>query len=108
MQTIKITHITGIHKNKEEFFTKLPINIGSAESNDLIFEGFQQISPNHAIILIHNDKYALINHSNHGTFINSKAVNKVYIKDNVNIQIGKDGPIFKFNIIEDENEEILE
>ena len=84
-----------------EKYTKLPINIGSSEFNNLIFSKSDCVSPNHAIINAVSDDILIFNLSAFGTFLNGRSIKKAVLNISDEIQLGFNGPKFGVEILKD-------
>lgn len=81
---------------KKEFCSE-QINVGSAANNDLVFENYESVSPNHATILFKEDGFYIYSHSLYETLVNDNAVDIAQLNQNAVIILGDEGPSFIFN-----------
>ena len=101
---ISIEFLTEPNKGIKCDYESPTIHIGYLSSNDIVFEQSDDVSPNHAAIIIDNDIPTLYDHSAYGTYVDNNPIEKIVLYDGAIIQLGKNGPSFKVCLSDDESE----
>ena len=94
--------ISGNNTGEIKEFSSNIINIGSLETNDLVFNCDNNVSPNHAMVKVDQDKVYIYNHSSNGTYINNELIDNAILDQDSTIKLGQDGPSFKISFDIDE------
>ncbi|MEP9411005.1 MAG: trypsin-like peptidase domain-containing protein [Candidatus Brocadia sp.] len=98
-------HLTGSHRGNTEVFASEKISIGTDASADLHFDPVidKNTSSYHAEIQFRECDYVLKDKgSTRGTFVNSRPVNEIVLKDGDLIEFGAGGPRVRFRVKTDE------
>ena len=81
------------------------IRIGRLKDNDIVLNRFHKVSRYHLELRQLNfspnssSQWWLVNKGKNGTFVNGNLTKEGLLRDNALIQLGKDGPVFQFQII---------
>jgi hypothetical protein len=98
---LSIEYNTALDNNIKLILEKELINIGSDSDNDIIFYDKQNVSANHALIVLENNEYKIYNHSFKGTYVNKIKIHKASLPHNGILKFGFAGPNAKFEVIDD-------
>ncbi|WP_036479928.1 FHA domain-containing serine/threonine-protein kinase [Myxosarcina sp. GI1] len=81
------------------FKEKTLIRIGRAQNNDIVLDGYFQVSRQHLELrLIETDKWQAINRGTNGTSIDKVAIDEAILQHNNLLRLAENGPIFKFEL----------
>ena len=95
--TVQLVHILGPLKGKIQDFSQFPVQIGRHSSCQVRFEkDLTTISRRHARIERQGNRFRIIDASTNGTYVNSKRIADVYLRDGDVITFTENGPKASF------------
>ncbi len=90
--------LSGPHRGEVEVFDGDPIRIGTDPANDLVVDpGFYPgVAPFHALIRPEEGNFLLVDMAGAGLWVNDHKVSEAFLTPGDSIQLGNDGPLFRF------------
>lgn len=81
-----------------QFSEQSTIRIGRAQDNDIVLQGYFQVSRKHLELTQHGDRWHLLNRGSNGTFVNHALVEEAILQDRDLIRLAENGPLFRFEL----------
>lgn len=81
------------------FTEKTLIRIGRAQNNDIVLQGYFQVSRQHLELkLIDTDKWLAIDRGTNGTLVNNIMIDEAILQHEDSLRLAENGPIFRFEL----------
>ena len=79
-----------------QFSEQSTIRIGRAQDNDIVLQGYFQVSRKHLELTEDGESWHLLNWGSNGTFVNHALVENITLQDGDLIRLAENGPLFRF------------
>lgn len=89
------------------FSSESVIRIGRSENNDIVLQGYFQVSRQHLELTQVEHQWKLVSRGTNGTLINNVLVTEEILKDQDLIRLAENGPLFRFESISSNQKENL-
>jgi serine/threonine-protein kinase len=81
-----------------QFLHQSVIRIGRSQNNDIVLQGYFQVSRQHLELIQEEEHWRLISRGTNGTFVNNLLVSEQLLQSNDLIRLAENGPLFRFEL----------
>ena len=84
--------------NSWEFAEQSTIRIGRGQDNDIVLNGYFQVSRKHLELTVVDNQWHLSSRGINGTFVNNDPVEQIALHNHDLIRLAENGPLFRFEL----------